>query len=60
MSEWNDPKTAPFNEDFLVKRDIGTYHVAMRVADKQFPDGRWIEYFCNKLEGIVGWKNIET
>lgn len=54
MSGWLDPNEAAFDEDVLVKREVGSYHVAMRLKN-----GRWVEWFCNRLDGVIGWKPIE-
>ena len=54
MSDWMNADAAPQDEDLLVKRDIGSCHVAMLLAD-----GRWVDWYCNEIKGVVGWKTFE-
>lgn len=54
MSCWNDPNKAPVDEDLLVKRDIGSFHVATLMED-----GRWLDWYLNEIRGVVGWKRID-
>ncbi len=53
MNEWKDEADAPLLTDVLVKRDVGTYHVAMKMED-----GRWVEWFCNSISRVKEWREI--
>lgn len=53
MGKWLPEEDAPLLEDLLVKRDTGSFHVAMKMED-----GRWLEWFCNSISGVVEWRPI--